>query len=429
MPAQFGEAAAVMRAAQPGEPDLRGDIWTAFGDPLLPELIRQTESGSPDLEFAKARYQQAIGAQAQARAGWFPVFSGTTSAARSRLNQAVAPANVFNIGVAATWEADLWGRIGRSVESANANAQALAADLAAARLSLQAQLASTYASLRIVDAQSQLLEQAVQAFDRSLQLTRNRYAAGVANRSDVAQAEAQLHSTRAQLIDTGVARAQLEHAVAALIGKAPAHYSLPVKSQFTLRLPTPATLLPSQMLERRPDIAAAERRMAAANAQIGVAEAAFFPRLTFNANDGFRGSEISDLINLPHRIWSVGPTLALTLFDAGARRAVSDQARAGYDQSVAQYRQTVLVAMQEVEDNLAALRVLANEAQELELAVKAAQLATELALNQYKAGTVSYLNVVTAQTTDLNARRTLLAVQGQRFAALVNLIKALGGGW
>jgi NodT family efflux transporter outer membrane factor (OMF) lipoprotein len=327
-----------------------------------------------------------------------------------------------------SWEVDLWGRVRRTVEASEASAQASVADLESAKLSAQAQLAEDYFLLRVQDTQIRLLNDTVDAYQRSLQLTRNQYAVGVAARADVAQAETQLKSTQAQAIDAGILRAQLEHAIAVLLGKAPADFSIAAEV-VTTEFPAIPTGLPSELLERRPDIAAAERRTAAANAQIGVAEAAFFPSLTLSATGGFQSSVMSELFSLPSRYWSIGSTLAQVIFDAGLRRAQTDQAIATYDENVANYRQTVLLGFQDVEDNLAALRILEQEAAVQDEAVKAARESLTITLNQYRAGTANYLAVVVAQAIALSNERTALGILGRRLAASVALIKALGGGW
>jgi len=301
-------------------------------------------------------------------------------------------------------------------------------DLGAAKLSAQAELAQDYWLLRVQDAQIRLLNDTVGAYERSLQLTRNQYAAGVAGRSDVVQAETQLKSTQALALDAGIQRAQLEHAIAILTGKAPAELSL---STVTLepKFPDIPTGLPSELLERRPDIAAAERRAAAANAKIGVAEAAFFPAVTLSATGGFQSSVIGNLLSVPSRYWSLGAALAQVVFDAGLRRAQTDQAIAAYDESVANYRQTVLSAFQDVEDNLAGLRILEQEAGVQDEAVKAARESLAIVLNQYRAGTANYLAVIVIQAAALNNERTAITILGRRLTASVALIKALGGGW
>lgn len=336
--------------------------------------------------------------------------------------------NNYNLALDVGWEADVWGRVRQTVESNVAGAQASAADLEAVRLSAQAELASDYFQLRALDAQRQLLDDSVAAFQKSLDLTRNRYVVGVAGKVDVVQAETQLKSTQAQAIDIGVQRAQLEHAIAVLIGKPPAEFAL-APIPLSVAMPAVPMGLPSELLERRPDIAAAERRVAAANAQIGVAKAAFFPALTLSAAGGFQNSSFPQWLTAPSRFWSIGPAIAQSVFDAGLRRALTDQAIAVYDASVASYRQTVLSGFQEVEDNLAALNVLKQEAEVQQDAVRAARLSLDLTINQYKAGTVSYLNVVTVQTAWLSNERTAVGIRGRQLTAAVTLVKALGGGW
>jgi NodT family efflux transporter outer membrane factor (OMF) lipoprotein len=316
----------------------------------------------------------------------------------------------------------------RQVEASQATAEASAADLESVRLSAQATLAQDYFLLRITDAQQRLLDRTVAAYQRALQITRNRYAAGVVSKVDVIQAETQLKTTQAQAIDVGVQRAQLEHAIAVLIGRPPADFSL-APGRAAPRVPQIPAGVPSQLLERRPDIAGAERQVAAANAQIGVAEAAFFPTLALSASGGYQSTSFSKVLSAGNRFWSIGPALAGTLFDAGLRRAQSAQAIAAYDATVADYRQTVLTGFQQVEDNLAAQRILAREAVAQQAAVAAARLSVELSVNQYKAGTISYLNVVTAQATQLANELTAVNLEGRRLTASVGLIKALGGGW
>ena len=309
-----------------------------------------------------------------------------------------------------------------------AGAQASAADLETVRLLAQAELAFDYFQLRVLDQQRQLLDDTVAAFQKSLELTRNRYAAGVAGKVDLVQAETLLKSTQAQALDTGVQRAQLEHAIAILVGKAPANFSI-ARETTNIAVPAVPLNLPSELLERRPDIAAAERRVAAANARIGVAKSAFFPALTLSGSAGFAGSRLADWLTWPSRFWAIGPAIAQSIFDAGLRRALTDQAIAVYDANVAAYRQTVLAGFQEVEDNLAALRILEGEEKVQEEATVAARQSVELTINQYKAGTISYLNVVTVQSTWLSNERTLVGIRGRRLTAAVTLVKALGGGW
>jgi NodT family efflux transporter outer membrane factor (OMF) lipoprotein len=331
-------------------------------------------------------------------------------------------------GVAASWEIDLWGRIARTLEASEASAQASAADLAAARLSARAALAQAYFQLRVAERRAQLLGDTVEANRRALQIAENRYAVGVVPRSDVIQARSQLASVEAQLIDTEVPRAQLQHAIALLIGRPPAALTVPPGGLPPLPSQVPL-VLPSALLERRPDIAAAERRVAAANAQIGVASAAWFPSLTLSGAGGFRSTDLSNWITAPARYWSIGPSLALPLFDAGRRRGVVDQNAAIHEQRVAQYRQTVLAALVEVEDSLVALRVLSDEAAAQAHAVDLARQTLQITLNQYKAGLVGFSGVVIAQTSLLSAEQAALSVLGRQFDASVALVRALGGGW
>jgi len=414
------------KAAEPRDEASRGNWWEIFGDPKLSALIESIDMSNQNVLLAEARFRQAQALAAQSRAALFPTLDANASITRSRSPTGVVGER--SVALNSSWEIDLWGRLRRALESSAASAQASAADLAAARLSAQAELASNYFQLRVLDAQKQLLGDTVTAFDKSLELTRNRYAAGVAAKVDVAQAETQLKSTLAQSIDTGVQRAQLEHAIAILVGKPPSELSIaPVPLAVTMpRIPLG---LPSELLERRPDVAAAERRAAAANAQIGVAKAAYFPSLTLSASGGFRSANAADLFTAPSRFWSIGPALAQSIFDAGLRRAQTEEAIAAYDATVAEYRQAVLAGFQEVEDNLAALRILEEEAKVQDEAVRAARESVALTTNQYKAGIVSYINVVTVQTTQLSNERTAVGILGRRLVAAATLVKALGGGW
>jgi NodT family efflux transporter outer membrane factor (OMF) lipoprotein len=335
---------------------------------------------------------------------------------------------VQSLPIDASWEPDLWGKVQRTVEAQRAGAQASAGDLAAAQLSLQGQLAQDYFALRALDAERRLLDDTVAAYETSLQMTRNRYDAGVAGRTDVVEAEAQLETTRAQAIDLGVQRAQTEHAIARLVGKTPSELSIP-PAPLEATPPSIPVGLPSALLERRPDVAAAERRVAAANAQIGVAEAAYFPTVTLSASGGLESASLAQWFAWPSRMWSLAPSVSETVFDGGFRGAQKDFARAGYDVSVAAYRDTVLAAFQAVEDALAALRILEEEAQVQDAAVVAARQSVTLTTNQYRAGTVSYLDVVTVQAIALADERTAVVLLGQRMVDSVALIEALGGGW
>ena len=438
-PAAYKEAQD-WKTAQPRETEPRGLWWTVFNDPQLDALLGQVEVNNQTIKAAEARVREAQALTQQARAAFFPIVTANASATRSGSGGGTRSTssgttvtlggvhNSYNVALDVNWEIDLWGRVRRTVEASEATAEASAADLESATLSAQAQLAEDYFLLRAQDAQVRLLNDTVAAYERSLQLTRNQYAVGVVGRADVAQAETQLKSTQAQAIDATVQRAQLEHAIAILIGKPPAEFSLVAETVPTV-FPVIPVELPSELLERRPDIAAAERRAAAANAQIGVAESAFFPSLTLSATGGFQSSVLSQLFSLPSRYWSLGPALAQIIFDAGLRRAQTAQAIATYDENVANYRQTVLTGFQEVEDNLAALKILEQEAAVQDEAVKAARESLAIVLNQYRAGTANYLAVVIIQAAALNNERTAISILGRRLTASVALIKALGGGW
>ena len=423
------------KPAEPRDAEVRGSWWETFGDPLLNQLEEQVSVSNQNVAAAEARFRQAMALIGAARAQYFPTITGDVSATRSRSssgsNSAVISRGVVtsrNAAINADWELDVWGRVRRTVESNVAGAQASAGDLESARLSAQVQLAQSYFQLRQLDTERRLLDDTVQALGVSLELTRNRYSAGVAAKVDVVQAQTLLKTTQAQAIDLGVQRAQLEHAIALLAGKAPAELAIPPGALGALPPPAPVGL-PSALLERRPDIAAAERRMAQANAQIGVAKAAYFPQLTLSGTMGYQATSLANWFTAPSRFWSVGPAVAATLFDAGLRKSQTEQAIANYDATVATYRQTVLTALQDVEDNVAALRILEEEAVVQREALEAARQTLELTLNQYKGGVVSYLNVVTAQTTALQNERTAVDLQSRRLQASVLLVRALGGGW
>jgi NodT family efflux transporter outer membrane factor (OMF) lipoprotein len=426
--------------ARPQDAVPRGTWWQVFGDPLLDDLMNQVSISNQTLAQAEARYRQARAIIQSAQANYFPVVGANLSASRSsasnRNNQTLSQNSNSNSGrntsstlsLDTNWELDLWGRISRNVEAERANAQASAGDLEASRLSLQAQLAQNYFALRSLDSQQQLLARTLKDYQRSVQLTQNQYDAGIIAKSNLILAQTQLKSTQAQALDLGVQRAQLEHAIAILVGKPPANLTIS-EAQLNAVIPTTPVALPSSLLERRPDIAAAERRVEAANAEIGVAQSAYFPKLTLSASGGAQSSVLSDLFSLPNRFWSFGPALAATLFDGGARRAQVAQATAAYDATVAAYRQTVLVSFQEVEDNLAALRILETEAAAQDEAVTLARRSVELTNNQYQSGIVSYLNVIQVQATALNNERTAVDLNNRRLAASVQLMKALGGDW
>jgi NodT family efflux transporter outer membrane factor (OMF) lipoprotein len=426
------------KQAEPRDERPRGNWWEAFNDPQLDALVTQVAITNQTIKAAEARVREARALTDAARAAFFPIVTANASATRSSsrggtivggtVGSSGGVRNNYNVALDVNWEIDLWGRVRRTVEASEASGEASVADLESAKLSAQAQLAEDYFLLRVQDAQIRLLNDTVVAYERSLQLTRNQYAVGVVGRADVAQAETQLKSTQAQAIDAAVQRAQLEHAIAILVGTPPAEFSIAAEAVPT-EFPAIPVELPSELLERRPDIAAAERRAAAANAQIGVAESAFFPSLTLSATGGFQSSVLSQLFTLPSRYWSLGPALAQIIFDAGLRRAQTAQAIATYDENVANYRQTVLTGFQEVEDNLAALKILEQEAAVQDEAVKAARESLAIVLNQYRAGTANYLAVVVIQAAALNNERTALSILSRRLTASVILIKALGGGW
>jgi NodT family efflux transporter outer membrane factor (OMF) lipoprotein len=435
-PAAFKEALPGWKPAEPQDAQARAKWWEVFGDAELDALVERVAEANQTLRASLASYSRAQALARQARAGFLPTLSAGASTSRGSSSvgtsqRGAGTITTNEVSLSAGWEPDLWGRVRRSVESEDATVAASRADMESTRLSLQAQVVQNYFQLRIADAQRTLLDETVQAYTRSLELTRNRYREGVVTRADVVQAEAQLAAAQAQWTDVDIARAQFEHAIATLVGVAPAALAIEARPERAraLALPEIPGVLPSQLLERRPDIAAAERRIAAANAQIGVARAAWFPVLDLSGTLGYRSTRWTDLISAPNRLWSLGASLAETIFDGGARSAATDAAVASYDASVANYRQTVLTAFQEVEDNLATLRVLANEVGYQQEAVRAAREALDLTINQYKAGTVSFLNVIAAQTTLFGNQQNELNLRSRQLVASAVLIRALGGGW
>ena len=420
------------RQALPRDQEIRTKWWETFGDPILNTLAEQVNVSNQSIALAESQYRQAQALVQLTRANYFPTVNAGAAYTRSLPaggGGTYSAVDQHQVSLNAAWEVDLWGRVRRQVEASTATAEASFADLQAMRLSMQTELALNYFQLRILDAQKKNLEEAVAAYGKALELTQNRYKAGVAAKADVAAAKTQLESAQAQAIDVGIQRAQLEHAIALLTGKPPADFSLPRVTFVAPQIKIPVGI-PSDLLERRPDIASAERKMAAANAQIGVAKAAYYPTLSLSGSMGYASKELASLFTSPSFFWALGPTaLAATVFDGGARKAQTEQAVAAYDGTIAFYRQTVLAGFQEVEDNLVALRILDEEAQVQEQAVKSAQESATLTTNQYKAGIVSYLNVVTAQTIALTNERAAISISGQRLNAAVLLVKALGGGW
>lgn len=416
---------------KPSEPEdalSRGPWWHIFNDPMLDGLEQQIDISNQNLKAAEDAFRQALGLVAQARAGLWPTLAADASLQRGPAVPGGHAETLDSLGASGSWQIDIWGQIRRTVEGDVAAAQASDAAIAAARLSAQATLAIDYFELRAQDSLKTLLDDTVADEERSLQMTQNRYNYGVAAKADVVTAQTQLLSSQASQVNVAIARAQYEHAIAVLVGAQPAAFALPVESLRT-DVPTTPTGLPSTLLERRPDIAEAERKMAAANAQIGVARSAYFPSLTLSGSLGYSSVGLGDLISAPNRIWAVGPALAQSVFDGGLRRAEVRQARAAYDVSVDNYRQAVLSGLQQVEDNLVALRVLEQQAGIEEATVAAAREAERLTLNQYKAGTVPYTSVITAQTTTLSSEQTALTVLLNRLTASVSLVEALGGGW
>ncbi len=423
------------KVAQPGAPSLSAKWWELFGDPQLDTLEEKAAAGNQDLKIAEARFRQARAMIRINRAAEFPTISTSPGMATLRDSANTpyfpGPANAtgqFILPFDFSYEIDLWGRVRRTVNASREEAQASAADLATATLSIQAELAFDYFELRSADAQKQLMDDTVEAYGSALRLTTNRYEGGASPKSDVAQAQTQLATARAGDTDIEVFRTQYEHAIATLLGEPPASFSLP-PAPLDRVPPVIPVGVPSQLLERRPDIAAAERRVAEANEQIGIAKAAFYPTVTLGGGGGLEGTSILNWLVWPSRFWAVGSQLSETLFDAGRRHATSDAALAGYDAEVASYREITLTAFQQVEDNLAALRVLEHEAVQQREAVASAEESLELFTNRYQGGVDNYLQVITAQTTALENERNEIDIQRRRMDASVLLIKALGGGW
>jgi NodT family efflux transporter outer membrane factor (OMF) lipoprotein len=425
------------KPAQPNDQNLGGTWWTIFQDPLLDSLELQVNVSNQNLKAADAQFQQARAVLRYNRAAYYPTVTTAPSATRTRVSNNRPPLsstfdgvtyNDFVLPFDFSYQADVWGQVRRNVESYREQAQASAADLATVNLSMQADVAIDYFQARSLDAEEQLLKSTVTQYEQALKLTESRFKGGTASEVEVQQAKTQLRTIQASAIDVGVLRAQYEHAVAILIGKSPAEFSLPPLPLTAPPPPIPAGL-PSELLERRPDIAAAERRVAAANAQIGVAKSAYYPVINLGASGGFESTTITTLLTGPSGLWSIGGSAVMTVFDVGRRRALTDQARAAYDNQVAVYRQNVLTGFQQVEDNLAAVRILEDEAKVQAEAVVAAQRSLELSIKRYKGGVTSYLEVITAQNAALTDEVTAVNILGRRMANTVLLIQALGGGW
>ena len=423
------------KTAQPSDLNLGGNWWEIFEDPQLNALEQQINVSNQNLKAAASQYQQARATLRYARADYYPTVSTAPSATRERYSDnrpaSAAGGTTFNdfvLPVDLSYQVNAWGRVSKNVESYREQAQASAADLAVVNLTMHADLAIDYFAARTLDAEEKLLQNTVAQYEQALQLNEERYKGGLASEVEVEQARTILETTRAQLVDVGVARAQYEHAAAVLVGKAPADFGLPPLPLTTPPPPIPVGV-PSELLERRPDIAASERRVASANAQVGLAKTAYYPLVNIVASGGFESGTITTLLQGPSALWSVGASALTTIFDGGRRHALNDEAKAAYDSSVASYRQTVLGAFQQVEDNLAALRVLEREAGVQATAVRSAQRSLDLSNTRYEGGVTSYLEVITAQNAALSDEVTAVNILGRRMASAVQLIEALGGGW
>jgi NodT family efflux transporter outer membrane factor (OMF) lipoprotein len=423
------------KTAAPADDSNRGPWWEVFGDPLLNELETRVDTSNQSILQAAANYEEAVQIARSDRTGYLPTVSASASAQRSMQTASSSltgqnlTSSLYSAELGASGQPDFWGKIRRTVEADVAGAQADAADLASARLSSEGALAQDYINLRAQDDKIRLLEDAVTDYGKTVKITQNKYSVGVAARSDVITAQTELDSARAQLIDAGVLRAQLEHAIAVLVGAAPADFSIARRPDFGFTVPVVPAQMASDLLERRPDIAAAEREAAQANAKIGIQTAAYYPDFTITAAGGFEGPMLDHLISDPFRFWSLGAQAADTLLDWGQRHDLVLSARAAYESTVANYRQTVLTALQQVEDNLAGIRILKQEASVEDVAVTEATQAAQIALNEYNAGTVDFTTVAAAQVTELANRESALAIHQEELDSSVALIQALGGGW
>jgi NodT family efflux transporter outer membrane factor (OMF) lipoprotein len=458
IPADYKEAN-FWKAARPADNTTNEAWWEIFNDPLLNELEKEAGASNQTLAVKEAQFRQARALVGSATAQLYPAVTGGASFSRSRtsgnLSNSGSSSSVssssaasgsstsgtgktsgasqstitnYSMPAAASWELDLWGKVRRAIEANQASAEAGFADIGALRLSIQAEVAQDYFQLRTLDAQRQLFNETIEAYKKTLRIINNRYENGVVGKADVLNAETQLNTTLAQSIDLGVQRAKLEHAIALLLGRAASAFSIPFMPLSAMVPAIPAGV-PSELLERRADIAAAERRVAAANAQIGVAQAAFYPSVTLSPSSGLQSSVISKLFSWPSLVWSLGAALAQTIFDGGQKLALTEQARANYDAAVATYRQTVLTAFQEVEDCLSTHDILTTEQRAQDEAVKSAAAASAIALNQYKAGIIGSLDLIVIQNIELNNRKTAAGISGGITANSVLLIKALGGPW
>ncbi|ATA18367.1 NodT family efflux transporter outer membrane factor (OMF) lipoprotein [Gibbsiella quercinecans] len=432
VPLQYKEAKG-WQQAKPQDQANKGEWWAVYHDATLSSLLGQVSISNQNVAQYEAQYRQAKALAAESRSDLFPTLSGTGSGTRSGSKASSSASqrsvsNSFSAEASASWELDLWGKLRRTLEENKASAQASQAELANITLSAQSELAQDYFQLRIMDQQIALYQQSVQAYERYLQVINNKYQAGAESRSTLAQAQLQLESARASALDYVWQRAQLEHAIALLIGKTPAEFSL-AAAPLSATMPAIPHALPSELLQRRPDIAYAERNVAAANAAVGVAIAGYYPDLTLSASGGFTSSALHNLISLPNRVWSLGPELSGTLLDFGATSAKVEQARAAYDASVASYRQAVLQGFTEVENYLVQLNTLQDELAAQQRAATAAQDSARVTRNQYEAGMIDYLDVATTENASLSQQQSLLSLQSTQWVASVELIAALGGGW
>jgi NodT family efflux transporter outer membrane factor (OMF) lipoprotein len=407
----------------------RGPWWSLFDDPVLDDLASRVEVSNQNVAVAVAAYAQARALVAEQRASLFPLVTLDARADRTGGGGSTPTRSLYQVGIGGSWEPDVWGRLRRGVESAQAGAQASLADLQSAKLATHGELAAQYFNLRELDAQHALLAQTIAGYQRTFRIVQNRYNAGIAARTDVLQAQTQLANSQAEQLGIERSRAQLEHAIAVLVGRAPANFELAALPEWRGVVPEVPFDVPSTLLQRRPDIAAAERRAAQANEQIGIAQSAFFPSLQLSGSAAQGAARIGDLFSGSALAWSLGASLAQVIFDAGARRARVERATAGLEEAAARYRQTVLTAFQDVENQLAASRILQQQLSLREQAAQAANLVEQQVLNRYEAGQVNYTEVVIAQVSAQNARRALVQARSERQVAAVALIQALGGGW
>jgi NodT family efflux transporter outer membrane factor (OMF) lipoprotein len=439
MPVAFKEAAG-WKAAHPQDELPKGAWWALYNDPQLDTLASQVQINNQNVAQYAAQYRQALALVRQSRAETLPTVTATGASTRSQsgsgsssssssVSSAGGASNLRSATLDVSWELDIWGRLRRTVEQDRANAQASAADLANATLSAQSSLAQNYFALRILDRRIALYQETIEGYERYLQIIQNRYDENIVSRADLSTGRTQLHSARASMLDLQWQRAQYEHAIALLMGKPPADFALAADPRWDYHVPTVPLGVPSRLLERRPDIAAAERAMAAANAAVGVATAAYYPDLTLSASGGYQGSSLGNLFTVANRFWSIGPSLTGTLLDFGATRASVDQARAAYDAAVAAYRQTVLTGLGEVEDYLVELRTLEPELVARRSSAEAAEASAAVSRDQYEAGVIDYLDVATTQATSLNERQTLLNLIATQLLTSVQLQAALGGAW